>query len=247
MKTYPSAPNGDHVIRRSSKDKSFLKTTNAGLLQLKLCDWEPALAVPVIPSLIHCSDIFTCYNVFPLQARKHLVWQNTAGLRLFQIQSCWSTATNMAVAKKWGDGVFKEKWWLQTTSNTIHRIGFILWMYSTGYVWIHSLGRDTYLSSKCRGGGCLIQNENRRKLIPNGTKTAMDKATRLVCIQCIHHMNMPLNTGKLAIARESLPGERRERRGGRGAGERVGVAHSPTSTQMEIICVSTRGPVHILL
>ena len=75
----------------------------------------------------------------------------------------------------------------------------------------------------------------------------MDKATRLVCIQCIHHMNMPLNTGKLAIARESLPGERRERRGGRGAGERVGVAHSPTSTQMEIICVSTRGPVHIPL
>lgn len=45
------------------------------------------LVAHAIHSLTQHSDTFTCYNVFPLQARKHLVWQNTAGLHLLQIQT----------------------------------------------------------------------------------------------------------------------------------------------------------------
>lgn len=71
------------------------RCTKARLLQLKMCDCMPTPSVHASLSLTQHSDTFTCY-MFPLQAWKHLVWQNTAGLHLFQIESCGSTATNMA-------------------------------------------------------------------------------------------------------------------------------------------------------
>lgn len=65
------------------KASNFYRRTKAGRIQLELCDWKPTLAAHAIRSLTQHSDTFTCDNVFPLQARKHLVWQNTAGLNLF--------------------------------------------------------------------------------------------------------------------------------------------------------------------
>lgn len=85
----------------------------------------------------------------------------------------------LAVAKKLKCGVLKGEGSAQTSHDTYRCIGvhWDFWVYSTGAVWIQRLGWNIYLERACGGGGCLIQTERGRKWTPNGTQTALDKAT----------------------------------------------------------------------
>lgn len=153
----------------------------------------------------------------------------------------------------------------------------MLCVYSNGYIETQSLGRDAYLSLKAVGrmGVCLIRNEKGRKLIPNGTQSPLDRATQHLCIQHVQHTPDLRQVYKEKANKDDaccdffcdethtymrvrwltcggrkggyvLGKTREERRKGQGR-RRRGWHRSPTSTQMEIICVSKRGLVHIQL
>lgn len=140
------------------------------------------------------------------------IQQTSISSTSYKAAGAWPpTGQWLVVGKKWEAGVFKEEMSLETTSDMYQYIGVRLHVYSIGGVWRQRLGWDIFIfEAACRGGGCLIQNEKGRKLIPNGTQTVTAKATQLRYIQYIHQTNIFLCAGQVAKRGRVRLGKTRE-------------------------------------
>lgn len=237
---------------------------NRSVWTLKWCDVKPSLTVQAIHPW-HSTVTHTFAACFHFRLENIWFGKNTEGLHLFQIQSCGSTATNISLKTK----ITSNHWWYITILK--RPFGLCTTLATSDHKTCAE--PHIYLRKLRRSGICLCSKweEINSKCDPvcNDNTASMYMACASqgnACIQnCSPSAKVEANKNSTGIIKHTCHGEswltewggacfgktKEEERRGRGQGKELwgGLEvwyRSPTSTQMEIICVSTRGLLHIL-